>query len=90
MGKSVFTSFFIFNHIDWINFSVDNGVNEIRGKFDYYSGVFVGALNPQKFREAIIGSINAGANGVVFFSVNNLSKEHLDVLHDITKNPQYD
>ena len=76
--------------IDWINFSVDNGVNEISGKFNYYSGVFVGALNHQKFREAIIGSINAGANGVVFFSVNNLSKEHLDVLHDITKNPQYD
>ena len=44
--------------------------------------------NPQKFKKAIVGSIDAGANGVVFFSVNNLSKEHLDILYDITKNPQ--
>ena len=72
---------------DWINFSVDNGINETEGRFDYYSGIFVGALNPQKFKKAIVGSIDAGANGVVFFSVNNLSKEHLDILYDITKNP---
>ena len=73
---------------DWINFSVDNGINETEGRFDYYSGIFVGVLNPQKFKKAIVGSIDAGANGVVFFSVNNLSKEHLDILYDITKNPQ--
>ena len=51
---------------DWINFIVENGINETKDKFDYYSGIFVGALNPQKFKEAIIGSIDAGANIIVF------------------------
>lgn len=76
--------------IDWINFSVDNGVNETRGKYDYYSGIFVGALNPEEFKKAIIGSINAGANGVVFFSIKNLSEDHLNIIYDITKNPSND
>ena len=75
-------------NIDWINFSVKNGVQEGRGSCNYYSGLFVGVLNPEELKNAIKGSIESGADGVVFFSVNNLSDDHLKVIENLKKTPR--
>jgi|TARA_Y100000310_G_C20181702_1_gene578464 hypothetical protein len=65
---------------DCITFSVENGIKETGGLFDYFSGLFVSALTPQELKLAIIKSINGGANGVYFFSIRSLTDEHLQII----------
>jgi uncharacterized lipoprotein YddW (UPF0748 family) len=66
--------------LDWIKFSVENGVKETGGRFDYFSGLFVNALTPQELKLAITKSIEGGANGINFFSIHSLTDEHLDII----------
>jgi hypothetical protein len=65
---------------DCITFSVENGIKETGGRFEYFSGLFVSALTPQELKLAIIKSINGGANGVYFFSIRSLTDEHLQII----------
>ncbi len=71
------------DNLDWIKFSVENGVRETQGKFHYNSGLFVGALSPEDLKKAIQKSKDAGANGVTLFSVNGLTDTHLEILKTI-------
>ncbi len=66
--------------LDWIKYSVENGIEETNGRFKYFSGIFVNALTPQKLKIAINNAINGGANGVNFFSIHNLMEEHLEII----------
>jgi uncharacterized lipoprotein YddW (UPF0748 family) len=71
--------------LDWIKFSVEEGVKEVGSQVEYFSGLFVNALKPIELKEAIIKSINGGATGVNFFSIENLTMEHLKII----KSSQY-
>ena len=66
--------------LDWIKTSVSNGVGETERKLDYRSGLFIGSLSPDELKIAIGQSREGGANGVVLFSVNALTEEHLDMI----------
>ena len=66
--------------LDWITFSVKNGIKETGGRFDYFSGLFVSALTPQELKLAIIKSINGGVNGVNFFSIRSLTDEYFQII----------
>ena len=59
------------------------GIKEIGTQVEYYSGLFVGSLPPVELKEAIIKSINGGATGVNFFSIKNLTEEHLKIIKSV-------
>ncbi|MDA9991422.1 hypothetical protein N9E35_00265 [Candidatus Marinimicrobia bacterium] len=69
--------------LDWIKFSVEQGIKEIGTEVEYYSGLFVGSLPPVELKEAIIKSINGGATGVNFFSIKNLTEKHLKIIKSV-------
>lgn len=66
--------------LDWIKFSVENGIKEVGLNIDYFSGLFVSALSPEELKSAIIKSVNGGANGVNFFSAHSLTDDHLEII----------
>ncbi|MBT6018956.1 hypothetical protein HOG81_07055, partial [bacterium] len=69
--------------LDWIKFSVEQGIKEIGTQVEYFSGLFVGSLPPIELKEAIKKSIDGGATGVNFFSIKNLTEEHLKIIKSI-------
>ena len=58
--------------IDWVGFSVENGIRETMGKNDYVSGLFVPDLTEDELYEASKLSIEKGAKGVNFFNARSL------------------
>ena len=44
--------------LEWIKFSVEQGIKEIGTQVEYYSGLFVGSLRPFELKEAIRKSID--------------------------------
>jgi len=69
--------------LDWIKFSVEQGIKEIGTQVEYYSGLFVGSLKPFELKEAIGKSIDGGATGVNFFSIKNLTEKHLKIIKSV-------
>ena len=69
--------------LEWIKFSVEQGIKEIGTQVEYYSGLFVGSLTPFELKEAIRKSIDGGATGVNFFSIKNLTEKHLKNIKSI-------
>ena len=60
--------------IDWIGFSVENGIRETQGKNQYISGLFVPDLDKDELFLAAKKSVEAGANGINFFNARSLMK----------------
>lgn len=69
--------------LDWIKFSVEEGIKEIGRQVEYFSGLFVNALTPLELKEAMIKSVNGGATGINFFNIQNLTDEHLKVIKSV-------
>lgn len=74
---------FYLENINWIGFSVENGVRELRDEADYISGLYLPALKPMELKRAITLSKEKGANGVSIFEMNGLSEEHLNVIKEL-------
>lgn len=70
-------------NLNWIGFSIRQGIREIDGKFPLYSGLFLPTLSPEQLREAILISRNAGAAGVSLFDLANLDDAHLAVVREL-------
>ena len=66
-----YNSFYL-EGIDWIGFSVENGVRETQGKNRYVSGLFVPDLTAEQLYLAAKLSIEKGATGVNFFNARSL------------------
>lgn len=66
-----YNSFYL-EGIDWIGFSVENGVRETQGKNLYVSGLFVPDLSAEELYQAAKLSIEKGAKGVNFFNARSL------------------
>lgn len=66
-----YNSFYL-EGVDWIGFSVENGVRETQGKNRYVSGLFVPDLTTEELYRASKLSIEKGANGVNFFNARSL------------------
>ncbi len=67
--------------IDWIKFSVENGLRETFHKNMYVSGLFVPDITADELYKAAKLSIEAGADGVNFFNARALLKDNkLDVV----------
>ena len=61
--------------LDWIPFSVENGLRETFHKNKYVSGLFVPDITAEELYQAAKLSIEAGADGVNFFNARALLKE---------------
>lgn len=61
--------------IDWIPFSIENGLRETYHKNKYMSGLFVPDIAAGELYEAAKLSIEAGADGVNFFNARALLKD---------------
>lgn len=61
--------------LDWIAFSVENGIRETQGKNQYVSGLFVPDLDVEELFTAGKKSVEAGADGINFFNARSLFKD---------------
>lgn len=61
--------------LDWIPFSVENGLRETFHKNKYVSGLFVPDITAEELYQAAKLSIEAGADGVNFFNARALLKD---------------
>lgn len=61
--------------VEWVGFSVENGIRETRHRMRYISGLFVGRITCEKLFEAAELSIKAGADGINFFNARALLRD---------------
>lgn len=61
--------------LDWIPFSIENGLRETFHKNKYVSGLFVPDITAEELYQAAKLSIEAGADGVNFFNARSLLKD---------------
>ncbi len=61
--------------LDWNRFSVEAGLEETRHHNRYIAGIFVGNLNASEIYQVAKMDIEAGADGISFFSANPLKKD---------------
>lgn len=62
--------------LDWHKFSIENGLQETRHRNKYIAGIFINNLNGEDIYRAAKISIQAGADGINFFSANPLKKDN--------------
>ncbi|MHB8581059.1 MAG: family 10 glycosylhydrolase [Ignavibacteriaceae bacterium] len=70
-------------NINWIGFSIAQGVREVHGRFPIYAGLMVSTLSPKELKEAILISKKNGAAGVSFFMMGSLTDEDLTVIKQL-------
>ena len=71
-------------NINWIGFAVEQGVNSV--DFPLFAGLYVPALKDPNDLEAVIKlSLEKGAKGISFFTVDGMEKEQQKVLEEIVK-----
>lgn len=61
--------------IDWIKFSVENGLRETQHKNKYVSGLFVSDITVEELYRAAKLSIESGADGINFFNSRALLQD---------------
>lgn len=81
-----YQSFYLEN-IDWVKFSVENGIRETFHHNTYISGIFVPNITAEEVYHAAKISIEAGADGINFFSAKGLirSAEKLAVVRRLNE-----
>jgi uncharacterized lipoprotein YddW (UPF0748 family) len=62
--------------LNWIGATTADGVNDLKGKFPIYTGLFLPDLNPQELKNAIEISKQSGAKGVGLFDANSFKVNH--------------
>lgn len=71
--------------VSWIGAQCRAGMERMQQKGaskPLYSGVFVPALDPAQLREAIEGSVDAGASGVALFDLGSMTDAHWQAFTD--------
>lgn len=77
---------FYSENLEWITFSVENGLRETSHRNKYISGLFVPDITAEELYEAVKLSIEAGADGVNFFNARSLLKDNkLEVVRKINE-----
>lgn len=72
--------------LDWIPFSIENGLRETFHKNKYVSGLFVPDITAEELYQAAKLSVEAGADGVNFFNARALLKDNkLEVVKRINE-----
>ena len=66
---------FYSENLEWIPFSIENGLRETFHKNKYVSGLFVPDITAEELYRAAKLSIEAGADGVNFFNARSLLKD---------------
>ena len=67
----------------WIETATREGVAEIGGRFPLYSGLFIGAIEPEDLPHAVERAAGAGAAGVCLFSHGAMTDAHWRALAQI-------
>ena len=70
-------------NLNWIGFSLRQGLREIHGRFPLYAGLYIPSLSPEKLKEAVEISKKNGATGVSLFDISALTDEHLKVIKEL-------
>ena len=77
---------FYSENLEWIPFSIENGLRETYHKNKYVSGLFVPDITAEELYKAAKLSIEAGADGVNFFNARSLLKDgKLEVVSKINQ-----
>ena len=72
-------------NLDWIGFSIKQGLREIHKHFPLYAGLYLPSLSPAELKKAILISKNSGANGVSLFDMANLDDSRLAIIMELNK-----
>ncbi len=70
-------------NLNWIGFSIKQGLREVDKRFPLYAGLYLPSLSPEELKQAILISKNSGANGVSLFDLTNLSDAHLVIIREL-------
>ena len=62
-------------NLNWHRFSVENGLQETRHRNKYIAGIFVSNMSADDIYRAAKMSIEAGADGINFFSAHTMKKD---------------
>ena len=73
-------------NIKWIGKSVASGIKYLKPESKYLSGIFIGALDKNDLRSAIIQCVKNGAHGVSIFSANGVTDTHLKIIRSFQIN----
>ena len=81
-----YQSFYLEN-IDWIKFSVENGLRETFHHNTYISGIYIHNITAEQIYHAAKISLEAGADGINFFSARSLFADpaKMDVVRRINE-----
>jgi uncharacterized lipoprotein YddW (UPF0748 family) len=71
--------------LNWIGFSIEQGLREIAGRFPLYAGLYIPSLSPGDLKYVILISKDSGAAGVSFFDISALTDEHLKIISQLDK-----
>lgn len=63
--------------LGWIGFCTRQGVRDLKGRADLYSGLYLPSLTPQQLEDAVRECRSQGAAGVSMFSSGSLTDDHL-------------
>ncbi len=80
---------FYLEDIDWIAFGTAQGVQDVEGKFDIHTGVFMPDLTGADLEKVIRLAKENGAVGISLFSGESIKDEHYEVLRK-HKNKSYE
>jgi uncharacterized lipoprotein YddW (UPF0748 family) len=72
-------------NLNWIGFSIRQGLREIHGRFPLYAGLYIPSLSPDQLKEAVIISKKNGAAGASLFDISALTDEHLKIIKELNK-----
>ncbi|MGA8266035.1 MAG: family 10 glycosylhydrolase [Ignavibacteriaceae bacterium] len=72
-------------NLNWIGFSIQQGLREIHGRFSLYAGLYIPSLSPVELKEAVMISKKNGASGVSLFDISALTDEHLKMVKELNQ-----
>ena len=71
--------------INWIGFSIKQGLREIHGRFPLYAGLYIPSLSPDDLKKAVLMAKDSGAAGVSLFDISAITDAHLEVIRQLNK-----
>ena len=72
-------------NLNWIGFSIRQGLREIHGRFPLIAGLYIPSLSPEELKEAVLTSKKNGAAGVSLFDISTLTDEHLKIIKELNQ-----
>jgi uncharacterized lipoprotein YddW (UPF0748 family) len=70
-------------NLEWIKFATEQGVREVKGRYEIRPGLFVPALTPSELKTAIYKAKAGGATGISLFDINSMKDEHWAIIQEV-------